>query len=65
MNKSMHHILGKPLGEHPLLLQADVKKTRNNVVEEKYDVFQSFHRGSSSQAMVMNSSEPDIFIATS
>jgi hypothetical protein len=58
MNESLHEILGELLGEHPSLFLADVK-TRADV-EEKYDVYRSFRRGSDSRAMAMNVSEPDI-----
>jgi hypothetical protein len=58
MNNSLYNILGELLGEHPTLFLADVK-TRVDI-EEKYDVFRSFRRGSDSRALVMNVSETDI-----
>ena len=58
MNESLYDILGDLLGEHPSLFLADVK-TRSEV-EEKYNVYRSFRRGSDSQAMAMNVKDYDI-----
>jgi hypothetical protein len=58
MNESLYDILGDLLSEHPSLFLADVK-TRSDI-EEKYNVYRSFRRGSDSQAMAMNVTEYDI-----
>jgi hypothetical protein len=58
MNVCLHEILGELLVEHPTMFLADVK-TRADI-EEKYNVYRSFRRGSDSQAIAMNVSKTDI-----
>ena len=58
MNESLHDVLGDLLDEHPSLFLADVK-TRTDI-EEKYNVYRSFRRGSDSQAMAMDVKDYDI-----
>jgi hypothetical protein len=58
MNECLHEILGELLIEHPTMFLADIQSRAD--VEEKYNVYRSFRRGSDSQAIAMNVGKTDI-----
>jgi hypothetical protein len=58
MNGMLHEVLEEVRVEHPTLFLADI--TSRADIEEKYNVFRSFRRGSDSRAIAMNVGPIDI-----
>jgi hypothetical protein len=58
MNDLLHEVLEEIRGEHPTLFLADI--TSRSDIEEKYNVFRSFRRGSDSRAIAMAVGPVDI-----